>query len=84
MAAFYGTVDGMSKTQGTRRGSAASGIKVSAQSWNGSVVTELNYNSNDELVVTIGLSSGSASSMCECDIKKEIKYEDFVNLIKNA
>jgi hypothetical protein len=40
MSAFYGTIQGH-RTPATRCGSKASGIRVSAQSWAGSIVVEL-------------------------------------------
>lgn len=39
MSAFYGTVEGNGKTNATRRG--FNKIRVSAQSYNGSLITEL-------------------------------------------
>ena len=44
MSRFYGTVKGYSKTKGTKRG--FHDIKVSAQSWNGSLITRLYYEDN--------------------------------------
>lgn len=47
MAKFYGQVDGISKTSATRRGSASSGLKVTAQSYEGSIITRLLIDSNN-------------------------------------
>ena len=44
MSRFYGSVIGNTKTNGTRRGHQ--NIKVSAQSWNGSLITCLYYEDN--------------------------------------
>lgn len=44
MAKFYGQTIGCASTVATRRGSAKSGIKSTVQSWEGSVITELNEN----------------------------------------
>ena len=58
MAKFYGQVFGQAKTEASRRGSRD--IKVSAQSWNGSVITTLYYNDNDDLMVNLSISDGSS------------------------
>lgn len=60
MSAFYGTVIGASDTPATRRGYRD--IKVSAQSWDGSVITRLHYNSEDKLIVDLQVSEGSDTS----------------------
>lgn len=60
MAKFYGTVKGRAATAATREGSSESGIRASAQSYDGSVVTKLKYE-GDELMVSIGLMEGSQS-----------------------
>ena len=57
MARFYGQVEGMASTRATRRGGAD--IKVSAQSWNGSVITKLKYNNDGVLIVEIETSTWS-------------------------
>ena len=58
MAKFYGSVVG-------NRGEAArcghSRIKTAAQSWNGSIVTELTYDEDNNLMVSICTSEGSTS-----------------------
>lgn len=59
MSAFYGTVVGNAKTEATRRGHKD--IKVSAQSWNGSVTTRLYYN-GDDLNVELQISDGSSTT----------------------
>lgn len=61
MSKFYGQVEGQSSTCGTRRGNKY--IKCSAQSYDGSVITELSYNENEELVVEIGVSDKSSFSV---------------------
>lgn len=60
MSAFYGTVIGSANTAATRRGSKD--IKVAAQSWNGSVITRMHYNEEDELIVDLQISDGSGTS----------------------
>ena len=41
MSHFYGQVEGFAETNGSRRGSKSSGIKASAQSWDGSVIVKM-------------------------------------------
>ena len=60
MSAFYGCVQG-NRGSATRGGSRASGFKASAQSYDGSVITYLSYNDNDELMVEICVSEASSS-----------------------
>lgn len=60
MSKFYGTVVGASDTPATRRGYRD--IKVAAQSWDGSVITRLNYNKDDELMVDLQIGEGSDTS----------------------
>ena len=59
MSKFYGSVIGASSTVGTRRGH--SDIRVSAQSWDGSVITHLDYDSDEKLRVRIGTNEGSGT-----------------------
>ena len=47
MSKFYGTVIGASSTVGTRRGHHD--IRVCGQSWDGSVITTLDYDSDEKL-----------------------------------
>ena len=60
MAKFYGSIQG-NRGAATRGGSAASGIKSSCQSYDGSVITYMSYDGIDNLVVTIEVSDGSSS-----------------------
>ena len=59
MATFYGQVKGNAKTTASRQGSMASGIKASVQSWNGSIITKMYYNADDELCIEVRHNSGS-------------------------
>ena len=59
MSKFYGTVIGSGKTPATRRGFTS--IATAAQSFDGSVITELKYKDGD-LIVTIEIADGSATS----------------------
>ena len=58
MSKFYGTVSGGTRTEATRRGFDS--IKVSAQSWDGSVITSMHYRGND-LMVGLDFSDDSST-----------------------
>lgn len=58
MSTFYGTLQG-SRGPATRCGTRNSGIKVAAQSYDGSVITSLRYNENERLMVRIELNKSS-------------------------
>lgn len=58
MSKFYGQVEGMARTTASRRGSQF--INVSAQSWDGSVITRLWYDDNGKLRVSLSVADGSA------------------------
>jgi hypothetical protein len=60
MSAFYGSIQG-NRGSATRGGSRNSGIKGSCQSYSGSVITYLDYDTNDNLMVTIEVSDHSSS-----------------------
>lgn len=78
MSTFYGTVKGC-RGVATRCGSRESGIKASAQSWDGSVVVRLDYNDANELMVYVGTDSGSSSS---CWPKWHGTFDEFENLLE--
>ena len=59
MSKFYGMVQG-NRGAATRGGSANSGFKATAQSWDGSVITMLDYDSNNNLIVELQVSDGSS------------------------
>ena len=59
MSAFYGMVQG-NRGAATRGGSRASGFKSTVQSWDGSIVTEMSYDKEDNLMVTVSYNTGSA------------------------
>lgn len=60
MSKFYGMVRG-NRGAATRGGSANSGFKATAQSYDGSVITCLDYNDADQLKVRIELADGSST-----------------------
>lgn len=59
MSAFYGMVQG-NRSAATRGGSRASGFKSSVQSWDGSIITQMSYDKDDNLMVEVSYSTGSA------------------------
>ena len=77
MSKFYGQVFGAGKSPATRRGHNL--IKVSAQSYDGSVITALNYY-GDELYVNIGYNFESSD---KCNDFVTMPFEKFVELINN-
>ena len=58
MSKFYGMVCG-NRGAATRGGSANSGFKASAQSYDGSVIVNLDYDHNNQLKVRVGTNDGS-------------------------
>lgn len=59
MSKFYGTVVGSARTEATRRG--FDGIRVSAQSWDGSLITRMRYDGQGRLMVQLDKSNESSS-----------------------
>ena len=60
MSKFYGMVRG-NRGASTRGGSANSGFKATAQSFDGSVITCLDYDSNNQLKVRLEIAEGSST-----------------------
>lgn len=61
MSRFYGQViSDIAQTNATRR--ASEDIKVSCQSWNGSVISKMYYDKKDELIIEIYIDDGSSST----------------------
>ena len=58
MSTFYGMVQG-NRSAATRGGSRASGFKSTVQSWNGSIITQMSYDKDDNLMVEVSYSTGS-------------------------
>lgn len=59
MSTFYGMVQG-NRGAATRGGSRASGFKSSVQSWDGSIITQMSYDKDDNLMVDVSYSTGSS------------------------
>ena len=57
MSKFYGQVEGMSSTAATRRGGKF--IKTSAQSYDGSIQTRLEYDDQNNLIAEISMCEGT-------------------------
>jgi hypothetical protein len=79
MSAFYGMVQG-NRGIATRGGSRASGFKSSAQSYDGSIITYLSYDKDDNLMVTIEASDCSA---CYGRTIFHGTYEEYINKLKS-
>ena len=61
MSKFYGMVVG-NRGAATRGGSDNSGFKATAQSYDGSVITRLSYNDDNQLMVCIEMEDGRSST----------------------
>ena len=60
MSKFYGTVDGSeNRTDATRCGHRY--IHVSAQSWDGSLITRMRYNNDGKLFIELEHNTGSST-----------------------
>lgn len=85
MSTFYGMICG-NRGAATRGGSKDSGFRSSCQSWNGSVITTMDYNSKDELIVRVGTSDGSS---CYTDWNSQDfvgtfdEFKDFLKLYRD-
>lgn len=60
MSAFYGAVEG-NRGPATRGGSKNSGFKSTCQSYDGSVITRMRYDSDDKLQIMIDISDDSSA-----------------------
>jgi len=83
MSTFYGTIIG-NRGAATRGGSKASGFRAAAQSYDGSVITHLNYDDNGNLKVTIG--TNDRSSCCTDWNSADFTgtFEEFKELLRLA
>ena len=77
MAKFYGSVGGH---RGVATRTGTSNIRTSAQSWDGSVITELSYNNEDKLMVEVRADDYSTSYGNRIFYGT---YEEFVNKLKS-
>jgi len=78
MSTFYGNLLG-SRGEATRCGTANSGIRAAVRSYHGSCITELQFNRNDELVLSIDTADDSRS--CWGDRKYYGSLENFNKLM---
>lgn len=79
MSAFYGMVQG-NRGSATRGGSRASGFKSSVQSYEGSIITRMSYDKDDNLMVSIEVSEESSA------YGRTIFYgtfEEYINKLNN-
>jgi hypothetical protein len=77
MAAFFGQVAG-GRGVATRTGTR--NIRTSVQSWDGSVITELSYNSEDKLMVEVRADDYSTAYGNRIFYGT---YEEFINKLKS-
>ena len=79
MSAFYGMVQG-NRGSATRGGSRASGFKSSVQSYDGSIITYLSYDKDDNLMVTV-----EASDVSACYGRQIFygTYEEYIKKLSN-
>lgn len=89
MSKFYGTVVGSARTEATRRG--FDGIKVSAQSWDGSLITRMRYDGSGRLMVQLDKSNESSSCWGKTifwgtldELEQKLKGEEVVNVEADA
>jgi len=83
MSAFYGLVEG-NRSAATRGGSKNSGFRSSCQSYDGSVIATMRYDSDNQLVVRVGTNDGSS---CYTDYNSpdfEGTFEEFKELLQLA
>ena len=62
MSKFYGTARDPWGGRGTATRCGHKGIRTTAQSYDGSVIVDMSYDRNDELVVEVEVSKGSSTS----------------------
>lgn len=89
MSKFYGTVVGSARTEATRRGFDF--IKVSAQSWDGSLITSMRYDGSGRLMVQLDKSNESSSCWGKTifwgtldELEQKLKGEEVVNVEADA
>ena len=87
MSAFYGMVEG-NRSCATRGGSKSSGFRASCQSYDGSIISTMNYvedeNGKEVLKVRVGTNDGSS---CYSDWNSEDfngTFQEFKDLLKLA
>lgn len=87
MAAFYGTLSGARQAK-TCTGTRNTGIKAAAQSYDGSIISSLDYRTNnkgeDELYVRIGTNDSSSSCASWNATEFSGTFEEFKRLLKLA
>lgn len=80
MSALYGTLQGC-RGEATRCGTKNSGIRVSAQSWNGSLIVNMDLNEEGNPVVDIDTSDMSTSCWGNRQFRGSLKeFEEMCKL----
>ena len=78
MSKYYGQVSGQARTTASRRGSAASGIKSSVQSWDGSIIMYLRDTRHGENQLRVEAKLDDSSFSGETIFDGPLK--DFINM----
>ena len=60
MASLYGSLQGC-RGEATRCGSKSSGVRASVQSWQGSLISYMDLDDNENPIITLKTSGGSSS-----------------------
>ena len=60
MSALYSSIKGC-RGEATRCGSKSSGVRASVQSWQGSLISYMDLDDNENLIITLKTSGGSSS-----------------------
>ena len=83
MSAFYGMVEG-NRSCATRGGSKSSGFRASCQSYDGSIISTMNYDDDGTLRVRVGTNDGS--SACSDWNSEDFNgtFQEFKDLLKLA
>ena len=76
MAKLYGQVKGQAKSVASRRGSCASHIKASVQSYDGSVIMEMYYVGDDPQIMVMH----NEKSGFDGEVLFDGKLDDFVSM----
>lgn len=83
MSAFYGMVKG-NRNCATRGGSKSSGFRASCQSYDGSIISTMNYDDDGTLKVRVGTNDGSSACSDWNSNDFTGTFQEFKDLLKLA
>ena len=83
MSAFYGMVEG-NRSCATRGGSKSSGFRASCQSYDGSIISTMNYDDDGTLRVRVGTNDGSSCCSDWNSADFNGTFQEFKDLLKLA